>query len=79
MEINYTTYFLLNLFHGPKIFLLLWTSYSLFSASSHKSAKETTRFILKQLTFPLHTAPHHAACPDEFPMCLQRDATHRTA
>ena len=33
------------------LFLLFWTSYSSFSGSSHKSAKETTRSILKQLTF----------------------------
>ena len=41
----------------------------------------TTRSILKQLTFSAtrRAAPHHAACPDEFPMCPQRDAPHSTA
>ena len=61
--------------HGPKIFSFYFGLHILnFLSSSHKSAKETTRSILKQLTF---AATRRAACPDEFPMCPQRNAPHR--
>ena len=64
--------------HGPKIFSFYFGFYILNFLLLHiKVLRKQPNPFWNSWLLPLRAAPHNAACPDEFPMCTQRDAPHR--